>query len=191
MVSWNIKTPCPCPVRRRMMRQAASKPTTAGSAHASTAGEPRLHGRWLRVARSVWLLLAVGLLANFVFGIQAYYGQLRTVCPRTSADCGGFWLPTPANVQALRHLGLSIEVYAAFFISFVVAVSLIYLAVGAVIFWRKSDEWLGLFTSLLLLLFGCFGFTDQLQTTNFATLTLPTLVQDFIYLMGLVQYMAL
>ena len=34
--------------------------------------EPRLRGRWLILARSVWLLLAAGLFASFVIGIQGY-----------------------------------------------------------------------------------------------------------------------
>jgi hypothetical protein len=161
------------------------------TASPATATEPRLRGRWLAIARSVWLLLAVGLFANFVIGIQSYYAQLRTVCTDDPANCGFSWLPTSANVRALHQMGLSVEGYAAIFIAFVVAVSLVFLAVGALVFWRKSDKWLGLLVSLLLVMFGCFGFTNVLQATEFPALALPLPFQFFITQMSLAQYIGL
>lgn len=115
---------------------------------------PRIRRRWLLVARSAWLLIAAGVLANFLLGLPAYAAQLQTVCTSGPLRCSALSLPTPANVQALQQVGLSLEAYAAVNISWLVAVLLVYLAVGALIFWRKSQEWYGLFVSLLLVLFG-------------------------------------
>ena len=68
----------------------------------------------------------------------------------------------PENAVALHRLGLSVEAYAAYFISVDVSVSLAFWIVGALIFWRKSNEWLGLFVSLVLFVFGSFGISDTL-----------------------------
>src|SRR5262249_13991700 len=43
-----------------------------------------------------------------------------------------------------------------------VAISLLFLVVGGFIFWRKSEEWYGLFVSLLLVTFGCSGLDNSL-----------------------------
>jgi len=119
----------------------------------------------LLVARSAWLLIAAGVLANFFLGLPAYAAQLQTVCTSGPLRCSALSLPTPANVQALQQVGLSLEAYAAVNISWLVAVLLVYLAVGALIFWRKSQGWYGLFVSLLLVPFGG-SFTNLNHATN-------------------------
>jgi len=107
-------------------------------------------------------VLAAGLFANFLFGIVTYYGQLQTVCLTTLDQCAPGQL-LPANVQALHQLGLSMEGYAAAVLSWDVAISLLFVLVGALIFWRKSAEWYGLFVSLLLVTFGCSGLDNSLS----------------------------
>ena len=171
------------------MSQPIPSMATTGSAVQSSTADGRLRGHWLALARTIWLLLAAGLLVNFILGIQAYYAQLQTVCTLGAADCGFSWLPTPANVQALHQVGLSLDVYATAFTSFAVAISLIFLVVGALIFWRKSDEWLGLLISLLLVLFGCFGFTNVLQDAVPPAAFTP--FQAFITLIQFPQYIGL
>ena len=73
----------------------SASPTLDSPLAPSSSSEPapRLRGRWLLVARSVWLLLAAGLLANFLFGSPAYYAQLLTVCP----DAGRTALPSTSS----------------------------------------------------------------------------------------------
>src|SRR5271166_4542567 len=87
---------------------------------------PSLHGRRLLLARSVWLVLAAALFANFLFGIPTYYAQLLTVCHTDPAQCAS-WQLLPANVQALQQLGLSVQVYATAVLSWDVAISLLFL----------------------------------------------------------------
>jgi hypothetical protein len=123
---------------------------------------PSRRGQRLVVARVVWLILAVGLLVNFIASLPAYYAQLLTLCTNTaSGRCGTFQL-TVAALPALQQLGLSLNTYAALCFGVDVVVSLVYLLVGAVIFWRKSSEWSGLFFSFVLVLFGSFGVSDTL-----------------------------
>ena len=61
--------------------------------------------------------------------------------------------PTPGDLPALHRLGLSLDVYALG--SLLVLISaVLFMVVGAVIFWRKSADRLGLFVSLWLIVFG-------------------------------------
>lgn len=143
------------------MSPSAAERASASSARAAPAAETHLHGRKLLIVRSLWLMLATGLFANFLFGIVTYYAQLHTVCLTDPEHCNFFQL-VPANVPALHQLGLSVADYAAAVTCWDVAVSLLLLLVGAFIFWRKSAAWYGLFVSLLLVTFGCSGLGNTL-----------------------------
>jgi hypothetical protein len=116
-----------------------------------TAAESHLREPWLLVVRCTWLLLAASLLANVVSGIPAYYAEQTTICRTNLAQCAFNGQPTPDTLQALHQVGVPLVVYAGISTSFQVAVVLVFLAVGALIFWRKSDTWLGFLTSLFLL----------------------------------------
>src|SRR5437764_5685414 len=134
------------------------------SARTSTRRVPR---RWLTLARGAWIVCALLLLANFVASIPAYYQLMLNVCtlpnhvPCTNpSQATPSWQLTPENVQALAQLHLSVAAYAAFFVTLNVVVSLLCWGIGLLIFWRKSDEGMGLFVSLLLMFFGAIGFND-------------------------------
>src|SRR5258708_26747916 len=120
------------------------------------------HRRGLLLARAGWIVLALLLLANFVASLPAYYKILRTVCISSVQVQCTFWQLTPGNVEALHRLHLSVETYAAYFVTLDAAVSLLFWVVGILIFWRKSSEWTGLFVSLVLILFGSTGISDTL-----------------------------
>src|SRR5712671_3503107 len=108
---------------------------------ASRTSSERLSGRWLILARSTW-----------VVSIPAYYHLLSAVCPLADqgqcTNAGGQL--APGTVQFLAHLHLTLSSYAASFTTVNVMVSLLAWGVGLLIFWRKSDEPMGLLVSLLL-----------------------------------------
>jgi hypothetical protein len=172
------------PSQRRSPVFTRPAPTieTSLDATISSVPVPVLHGRRLIVVHSIWLGLAGGVLANFLIGLPAYYGQQQTVCSTDQAECTFSDLPTPGNVQALHHLGLSLEGYAAISTCFVVVIALIWLAVGALIFWRKSDTWPGLFTSLFLVIAGSISNNVPNVLVTSGPLVLP--YQLFLALVG-------
>jgi hypothetical protein len=153
-------------------------------------GGPRLQGRWLVIARAVWIVLALLLLANFIASILASYNQLRTVCTNSSFGHCNIWQPTPGNMQALQRLGLSLDTYAVYTLTIDVIASLVFLSVGAVVFWHKSNEWMGLFVSLVLVIFGSFGVSDSLAGT-FITAQTPLAIELLLYLLLFLQWPAL
>jgi hypothetical protein len=113
---------------------------------------------WQRVAQAVWIVLALALLVIFVANIAAFFQYARTVCTLPDAgNCPTEQL-TPAYVQVLDQLHLSVTAAEGFLAALCVAVSVLYWLLGLLIFWRKSQERIGLLVSLLLVLFGSAGF---------------------------------
>jgi len=114
----------------------------------------RISRRWLTLARGAWVVCALLLLANFVASIPTYYQLMRTVCtlPNQAQCTNTFGQLTPDNVAALTHLHLSLTGYAAYIVTLNVLFSLLPWGLGLLIFWRKSDERMGLFVSLLCVL---------------------------------------
>ena len=67
----------------------------------------------------------------------------------------------PGTVRAnLEAAGLSTGFYATYLLVLNVPSALVWAGVGVVIFWRRSDNWMALLTSLCLILFGTFSLND-------------------------------
>ncbi len=153
--------------------------------------------RWLVLARGAWVMCALLLLANFVASIPAYYQIIRTVCtlpsqvpctmPGDGAPSGQL---TPVNVHALAQLHLSLATYAAYYVTLQVVVSLLFWGVGLLIFWRKSDEGIGLFVSLLLVLYGATSITNNFLVA-YAPTQPPLLFQILLALILVAQWAGL
>ncbi len=157
----------------------------------------RVPHKWLALARGAWIFCAVVLLANFVASIPAYYRIMRSVCTLTNQmQCmmPGGGPPsgqlTPDNAAALAHLQISVSTYATYYISLDVVVSLLFWGVGLLIFWRKSDEGIGLFVSLLLVLYGATGVTNPLLVA-YAPTQEPLLFQILLFLISVTQWAGL
>ncbi len=113
---------------------------------------------WQRVAPGAWIVLALALLVIFVVNLPAFFQYSRTVCTLPDAgNCPTEQL-TPAYVQVLGQLHLSVSAAEGLLAALCVAVSVLFWLLGLLIFWRKSQEWIGLLVSLLLVLFGSSGF---------------------------------
>jgi hypothetical protein len=107
-----------------------------------------LSGRWLVVARAVWVTLTAFFVAFFVANLPVYFDQMRMVC--LHPDCAP-WQLTPARAHALAQIHLSPTSYAVLSLVLSVFCGAVWFAVAAVIAWRRSREWLALLTSLLLI----------------------------------------
>ncbi len=169
-------------------RAARSKSKTREREHAGL--EETLHGGFLVLARGAWIAFALVELVLFIAGIFAYAAQLHTICTNTIHMTCNFWQPTPGNVHALAHLGLSLFDYAAYFLTVDILVSLIFWGVGMLIFWRESETWIGLFVSLVLVMFGAAGISTTLSTA-FQALYAPPGVVLLLILQTFIQFSAL
>jgi hypothetical protein len=110
-----------------------------------------LHGRWLFLARLAWLVVSLVTLALFAASVPLIYSELLGVASGPGAS---IWSLSPEEMHALGQLGLSVGVYAAFFITLEVLFVLGFAGVAGLIFWRKSNDGMALFVSLFLMVFG-------------------------------------
>ncbi len=135
-------------------------PITVSQEHHG-AEQTRLHSHWLVLARFAWAALIVLVLAFFLANIPVYFTQLQTVCIRSA--CAP-WQLTPANAKALQNAGLSVSLYAIFSLALSLFSVLVWLAVASFIAWRKSNDWMALLASLLLVTQGVVQFSGSLST---------------------------
>src|ERR687893_743301 len=124
-----------------------------------------LRERWLLPARVAWVVLAITVLAIILFSIPSSFEHYRSVCTAASEVCAerAIGQPTPEGMRALREVGLSARSYALFNVVIDKVFQLVCFAVGALIFWRRSDDRMALLTSLFLATFGTIALDN---TTN-------------------------
>ncbi len=106
---------------------------------------------WIFAARVVWGLLVILTLALFVIAIPARFNQLMTITP--SGDNALVLLSTDEALQLQEH-GISIAVYALYFVLLEMAFAGIFIFMGVMFLRRKAGQWLALFGSLTLFSFG-------------------------------------
>lgn len=117
-------------------------------------------GRWNRqqLVRGIWIAFAAVLLALFVVNIPTFFQYAGSVCTLPDAGYCPTEQLTPAYVQVLEQLHLSIQVAQVVLAVLCIVVSLLYWLMGLLIFLRKSHETIGLLVSLLLVMFASSGF---------------------------------
>src|SRR5215204_1217675 len=118
-----------------------------------------LRGRWLLLARMAWVAVAITALAVVLFSVPSSIELYRSVCTAPTEVCSERALdqptqPTQEGVRALREVGLSVHSYAVFNVVIDKVFQLMWFAVGALIFLRRSDDRMALLTSLFLVTFG-------------------------------------
>ena len=127
---------------------------------------PRLQGRTLALARTVWIAGVIAALIISIVSTPAFFAALHTVSA-TGSSLNGLQL-TAGGVRELHALGLSLDFYAAYLVALNVIFVVVWFVVGGIIFWRKSDERMALYASFILMLFAV-SFTN-----TFAVDTLPS-----------------
>ena len=111
-----------------------------------------MQGRWLLLARVVWVTVALLTVSVFVLSIPSEFARLRSPCTDT-VSCSWLIRLTAENALELRSLGLSVDFFAAYFISLEAAFTVVPIAVGAIIFWRRPDDRMAFLVSLVLLMY--------------------------------------
>src|SRR5919107_296956 len=126
------------------------------SAHASPPATSSLRGHWLLLGRMVWVAVAITVLAIILFSIPSSFEHYQSVCSAASEVCSerGVGQPTPEGVRALREMGLSVRSDALFYVVVEKIFQLVWFAVGAIIFFRRSEDRMALLVSLFLVTFG-------------------------------------
>ncbi len=114
----------------------------------------RLAPGWLGAARALWLALVLFNLIWYLANLPANYQNLLVPCE--GPQCAYAAL-TGEEVGVLGQLGLSIEFYAAYQLGVLGAPSAVMVALGVLIFVRRSQDAIGLLASFALVSFGLSG----------------------------------
>ncbi len=118
-----------------------------------------LRGRWLLLVRAAWVLIATLALGLFVASIPAYVLTLGKVA-RIGAP-----VEAPAGVIFVLDLvGVLASITAA----------LVCLTLASVLFWRRSDDWMVIFISSYLLIYGTVMAGPRERAEDFSTCPYPT-----------------
>src|SRR5215208_6991714 len=116
-----------------------------------------LRARWLVPARVAWVVMAITVLAIILFSIPSSFEHYSSVCTAASEVCSSERVvhqATPEGVRALGETGLSLRSYALLNVVVDKVFQLVWFAVGALIFWRRSDDRMKLLVSVFLVSFG-------------------------------------
>lgn len=135
-------------VRETAMRNAPEKPASH---------------RLMTLAHVAWMLGVLINAAIFFPALPLYYQNLLIPCASANptADCNTGQL-TPSGIAALERMGLSLHSYATVALIVIIIQSLTFFAIGALIAWRRWNQGLGLFVSIVLITFGATGTSDTL-----------------------------
>jgi hypothetical protein len=142
----------------------SGEPASRSTRKRSSALDTPLQGRWLVLARGVWLALVVLTLAIFFVSLPVYLALLQTPC--TGSACEWQQL-THAQAETLTGMGLSPGDYAAFIVALTFATVVVSLGVSIVIVWRRCDDPMAFIVALLLAATGPMIATTAVITSPF------------------------
>ncbi len=162
IISQSIVTPLPQTQQEQKAAVTDSVPNTT------------LRGRWLLIARLAWATGFTVLTAMYALGFLAVHDTLSTVCKEEPCtlkqqirhtDTGDKVLGWPGppvgyadrlrpdQVKALKRPGLTLDQYGWLGAMQMGIPALILLLIAAGLFWRKSDDWMVLFASVMVATF--------------------------------------
>ena len=116
-------------------------------------------------ARIAWTIVTVFVVVIYAVAVSVAFASYQNVCESGSA-CAPYWYLTPGDVTALREMGLSIGFYAAYRIAVEVLYTLVFWAIGALVFWRRSENWVALLISTMLVTFGALNLIQLPSEAN-------------------------
>ena len=115
-----------------------------------------LHGAWLWLARAVW-----------VIACAASLGMIAALLPMIlrQSDYGDWMIERTALLFDIRYFSDAFEAYALSLLGLKYLAVAVFVGVALYIFWRKSDDWMAILVSIMLLsvphTFNLVGYTDD------------------------------
>jgi signal transduction histidine kinase len=138
-----------------------AQPGAAASSQALGQDDTCLHGGWLMFARVGWIALTLLILLLSAISIPRAEALFQSICQQ-GAPCLSGQL-SQADLRMLHQLGLSPGFLAVYQLGLDVGTLLIYSALAALIFWRRSQDRMALFCAYFLVLTGGATYTGLLD----------------------------
>jgi signal transduction histidine kinase len=123
-----------------MRGQTAAQAGTPEESAGATSALPPLSGRRLILARTGWVAVTLTVVGLNLIALPDTYGSYFNV--------------TPQVLHELRGLGLSPMLYGLLLTAENAPLQLIYLALGLLLFLRRSEEWMALLCAFTFVTFG-------------------------------------
>ncbi len=120
---------------------------------AQSAAPTRLPRQWLWQARLIWFLILGLALWKLILGTPLIYAEKITVCTGTAQECVEGISPTAEDDEAIQAAGLSIGQYARLAMVFRLFEVVVWFGTGLLIFSLRSDDWMALAVSAMMILF--------------------------------------
>jgi hypothetical protein len=129
----------------------------------SSPSSTALSGRPLLVARAGWvavtlLVLGIFVAGEYLFLVELLEGTGGTACTRGEEACSRYGFLMAGNEEELMDLGLPVALYAAFDATLNSMFVAVWVAVGALVFWHRSDDRMALLVAFFLVTFGPISF---------------------------------
>ena len=121
----------------------------------------------LALARAVCIGIIVVSVAACVASIPAAVARFSSICTFANQGRCPDSQVNAQGARTLHALGISLQAYGIYTVVLMLFAAAIYLLVALFILWRRSDDWLSLFTAIFLVTFGigANGFLNALSDT--------------------------
>lgn len=129
----------------------------------SRAQDNYLPSRWLAPLRVIWAGCAITLFAFYFNGLGPRYAELAQLCQ--TQECVVLAL-TPGEFQIVERLGISLRAYALYQLILEGCLVVLFSALAGLIFWRRSDTWVGYVISLALLFLGLVFLAEETRVVE-------------------------
>jgi signal transduction histidine kinase len=139
------------------------EPVSTKTRQRSSALETRVPGRWIVLARGVWIALVVLTLAIVFISLPVYLAQLQTLCAETACP---YQQLTQAQAETLKEMGLSLADYAVFTLALVLASVVVCWVVSTLIILRRPDDRMALIVALMLVTLGPIIMTSNMSSLS-------------------------
>jgi len=139
------------PSTEQGVKMRLSRTQAGTSAKSASADDTDLHGRWLLLARIVWVIVVLTTLGLFVASIPSYFASLHILTATPTTNLGSQL--ARQDVQQLQVVGLSIDFYTWYSVIFICIFVIVYSLVGLLLFLRKSENRMALLASFTLVIF--------------------------------------
>ena len=111
----------------------------------------RLQGRWLLLARGLWVTLVILTLAIFFASLPMYLAQLQAPCSGTACQ---YQQLTHSQAEMLKGIGMSLGDYTAYTLVLALANMILCLVVSTLIVWHRSNDRMAMLVALMLVTLG-------------------------------------
>jgi hypothetical protein len=109
-----------------------------------------LTGNRMWLARAIWTVITALTAGTFIFAIPSHWRQLQQIGVTGEEKLVQL---NQAEADALAQIGLTMPLYASYHVVVHALFTLVFVTVGIVLVWRRSDDWSVLYHSLALIIF--------------------------------------